>query len=72
MKKLIIVIAIITFVLILISAMRFLIIENPAVINNIALGQMDNSNESYLIMESHNRVKNTFLAIYSWIFGFTI
>lgn len=44
-----------------------LLFENAIITNNIALGQMSNSDEAYLLMEYYNRIKTIVSVIYSCI-----
>ena len=49
---------------------------NPIITNEMAMGQMENSNELYMVMETYNRVKLIISIIYgciaTWFVGTTI
>ena len=49
---------------------------NPIITNEMAMGQMENSNELYMVMETYNRVKPIISFIYgciaTWFVGTTI
>lgn len=49
------------------SIIMFIIFNNPVITNEIALGQMDNSDELYLLMETYNKVKQYALIAYGCI-----
>lgn len=58
------------------TLIMFLIFENTVITNDIALGQMNNSNEAYLLMEYYNRIRTIASSVYggicAYIAGITI
>ena len=56
-------------VLIVISVIALIIFQNPVITNEIALGQMSNSDELYLLMEAHNKVKQYTSIVYGCLVG---
>lgn len=40
---------------------------NPVVTNEMAMGQMQNSNEMYILMETYNKIRPVFSLIYGGI-----
>ena len=51
--------------LIVLSSMMLFIFENTIISNNIALGQMSNSDEAYLLMEYYNNIRGASSIAYS-------
>ena len=43
------------------------LLTNPIINNELAMGQMENSNELYLLMETYNNVKHFITVIYGLI-----
>ncbi len=68
MKKMIIIKIIMSaiFIMILTFAMNF-IFDNPIISNYIAMGQMSNSDEAFLLMEYYNRAKTIVPIVYGCI-----
>lgn len=60
-------IKIITFLIISIAV--FTILNHPIINNELAIGQMENSNETYIFMESYHRFKNIVSIIYACVYG---
>lgn len=60
----------------IISTIALSLLTNPVINNELALGQMENSNELYLLMETYNKVKPFVSIIYglitTWFAGDTI
>ena len=56
-------------IFIVISAIVLIIFQNPVITNEIALGQMSNSDELYLLMEAHNKVKQYTSIVYGCLVG---
>lgn len=75
-KKFIIKIVINAVALIVFTLITFLIFENTVITNDIALGQMNNSNEAYILMEYYNRIRTIASSVYggicAYIAGITI
>ena len=74
-KKFIIktVVKIITFAII--STVAITLLQSPVISNEIALGQMQNSNELFILMETYNKVRPIVSVIYGFIvvwFTYTI
>lgn len=55
--------------LLIISMGVFFILNHPIINNELALGQMENSNETYILMESYNQFKNIVWFIYACVCG---
>lgn len=51
----------------IISTIALSILTSPIITNEIALGQMENSNELYLLMEIYFKSKPFISLIYGWI-----
>ena len=51
----------------IISTIVLSLLTNPIITNELALGQMQNSNELYLLMETYNKVKPFISVIYGFI-----
>jgi hypothetical protein len=66
-KKFIIKIAIKVIVYAILSTIAFSLLTNPVITNDLALGQMENSNELYLLMDTHNKIKPFVSIIYGLI-----
>ena len=49
------------------STIALSLLTNPIITNELALGQMQNSNELYLLMETYNKVKPFISIIYGLI-----
>lgn len=60
----------------IISTIALSLLTNPVINNELALGQMENSNELYLLMETYNKVKPFVSIVYglitAWFAGDTI
>lgn len=60
----------------IISTIALSLLTNPIITNELALGQMENSNELYLLMETYNRLRPFISIIYglitAWFAGTTI
>jgi hypothetical protein len=56
---------VIIFAIVSIIAMTFL--ESPIISNQVALGQMENSNELFMLMETYNKIRPIISVIYSCI-----
>ena len=48
----------------IISTIALSLLTNPNINNELALGQMQNSNELYLLMETYNKVKPFISVVY--------
>jgi len=66
-KKFIIRIAIKVLVYAIISTITLNLLTNPIITNELALGQMQNSNELYLLMDTYNKVRPFISIIYGLI-----
>ncbi len=66
-KKFIIKTAIKILIYAIISTIALSILTNPIITNELALGQMENSNELYLLMAIYNKVKPFISIIYGLI-----
>ena len=66
-KKIAIKITINILFLVILTAIKFFVYENTIITNDIALGQMNNSDEVYLLMEYYNRVRATISTGYNFI-----
>ena len=51
----------------IISTIALSLLTNPIITNELALGQMENSNELYLLMEIYNKVRPFISIIYGLI-----
>jgi len=51
----------------IISTIALSILESPIITNEIAMGQMENSNELYMLMEAYNRLRHFISIIYGCI-----
>lgn len=51
----------------IISTIALSLLTNPVITNELALGQMENSNELYLLMETYNKVRPFISIIYGLI-----
>lgn len=51
----------------IISTIALSLLTNPVINNELALGQMENSNELYLLMEAYNKVKPFVSIVYGLI-----
>ena len=54
-------------VLLVCTVVMLLVFENTVITNDIALGQMSNSNEAYLLMEYYNRIRIVASIVYSCV-----
>ncbi len=54
----------------IISTIALSLLTNPIINNELALGQMENSNELYLLMETYNKVRPFISIIYGLITAF--
>lgn len=50
----------------IISTIALSLLTTPIITNELALGQMENSNELYLLMETHNKIK-PFITVIYWL-----
>jgi hypothetical protein len=66
-KKFIVKTSIKIIVYAIISTIALSLLTNPVITNDLAMGQMQNSNELYLLMETHNKVKPFISIIYGLI-----
>jgi hypothetical protein len=51
----------------IISTIALSLLTSPVITNEIALGQMENSNELYLLMETYNKVRPFISVIYGFV-----
>ena len=51
----------------IISTIALSLLTSPIITNELALGQMDNSNELYLLMETYNKVRPFISVIYGFV-----
>lgn len=51
----------------IISTIALSLLTNPVITNELALGQMQNSNELYLLMETYNKIRPFVSIIYGLI-----
>ena len=51
----------------IISVIAITLLQSPVISNEIALGQMENSNELFIMMETYNKVRPFMMVIYSCI-----
>ena len=58
-KKLKIKIIVNVITILILTLVLRLVLENTVITNDIALGQMTNSDEAYLLMEYYNKVRTT-------------
>ena len=56
-----------TILFMVITFMFYFIFENTVITNEIAMGQMENSNEFYLLMEMYNKIRTYASIAYSCI-----
>ena len=56
-------------IFIVVSVVTLILFKNPVLTNEIAMGQMTNSDELYLLMETHNKVKQYTSIVYGCIVG---
>lgn len=68
--KFIIKVAIKILIYALISTIALSLLTNPIITNELALGQMENSNELYLLMEICNKLRPFISIIYGLITAF--
>ena len=54
-------------ILIGITILTACIFNNTIITNDIALGQMANSDEAYLLMEQYNSIRNITIVSYGWL-----
>ena len=66
-KKFIIKMTIKVLIYAIISTIAFGLLTTPIINNELALGQMDNSNELYLLMDTYNKIKPYISVIYGFI-----
>ena len=66
-KKFVIKVAIKVVVYAIISTIALSLLTNPIISNELALGQMQNSNELYLLWETYNKVRPFISIIYGLI-----
>lgn len=58
--------------LIILTLTMTLIFDNAIITNDIMMGQMSNSDESYLIMDYYNRIKSVSSTIYGLVSVFIV
>lgn len=51
----------------IISTIALSLLTNPIITNELALGQMENSNELYLLMETYNQTRSFISIIYGFV-----
>lgn len=51
----------------IISTIALSLLDSPVITNEIALGQMENSNVLYMLMETYNRVRPFISIIYGFV-----
>ena len=51
----------------IISTIALSLLTNPIITNELALGQMENSNELYLLMDTYNKIRPFISIIYGLI-----
>lgn len=51
----------------IITTIALSLLNSPVITNEIALGQMENSNELYILMEAYNQTKHFTLVIYGCV-----
>ena len=66
-KKFIIKTTIKVLIYAIISTIAFGLLTNPIINNELALGQMQNSNELYLLMETYNNIRPFVSVIYGLV-----
>lgn len=66
-KKFIIRTVIKVLIFAIISTIALNLLTNPIINNELALGQMENSNELYLLMETYNKIRPFISIIYGLI-----
>lgn len=49
------------------TALTLSVLDSPVITNKIALGQMENSNEMYLLMEIYNKIRPMVSIIYGFV-----
>ena len=62
-----------TIVFVVLSTIALSLLQSPVISNNIALGQMENSDELYVLWETYNKVRPIVSVIYGllvlWFVG---
>lgn len=66
-KKFIIKTVVNVIVYAIISTIALNLLTNPIITNELALGQMENSNELYLLMDTYNKIRPFISIIYGLI-----
>lgn len=66
-KKYIIKTAIKVIAFIIISTIALTLLQSPIISNEVALGQMENSNETFILMDTYNKVTPIISIIYGCI-----
>ena len=56
-----------TIVFIIVSIIAMTLVQSPIISNQVALGQMENSNELFMLMETYNKIRPIISVIYSCI-----
>jgi hypothetical protein len=51
----------------IISTIALSILESSVITNEIAMGQMENSNELYMLMEAYNKLRHFISIIYGFV-----
>lgn len=51
----------------IISTIALSLLTSPIITNELALGQMENSNELYLLMETYNKIRPFISIIYGFV-----
>lgn len=71
-KRFIIKMVIRAIAFIILTLIVSLLFENAIITNDVALGQMSNSDEAYLLMEYYKRIKTIVSVIYGCISAFIV
>ena len=71
-KKFIVKTAIKVIIYAIISTVALSLLTSPIITNELAIGQMQNSNELYMLMETYNEVKHFISIIYGLITAFFV
>lgn len=56
----------------ILSTIALSLLTNPIITNELAMGQMENSNELYLLMETYDKVKSFTSIIYGLVTAFFV
>ncbi len=66
-KKFIIKTTVKTIIFVVLSAIALTLLQSPTISNNIALGQMENSDALYILWETYNKIHPIIEVIYGMI-----